>query len=119
MSKTNAPEASVISLLFPEEAMIVLTKSIEDRILSTFKGNPELISSLIPAPVAKDGSKEDPNFIYFTTEEVAKRLRCSVSTVRSLCKSKKLGSSKPAGKDILISKAQLELYLTNQTLAVA
>jgi excisionase family DNA binding protein len=96
-----------LTLNISEDTISSLISFIENKILTSIKESPELIKSLFPE-IKSDNQDE---LILYTTDEVAKSLRCSEVTVRTLCKSGKLSSSKPAGKSILISKKQLETYL--------
>jgi excisionase family DNA binding protein len=97
-----------LSFNLPQDTLTVLVNLIEQSVFAKLKQSPELLKSLLPMAVSTD-TQDD--FILYTTEEVAEKLRCSEVTVRTLCRQKRLGCSRPSGKNIVISKRQLGDYL--------
>jgi excisionase family DNA binding protein len=112
MSANPTLQIPSIAVNLPQDTVDAIVNFVEQNVFRKLKESPELLKSLVPAASA-DSNVTQEDFILYTTEEVAEKLRCSEVTVRTLCKQKKLGYSRPSGKNIVVSKRQLGDYLNN------
>ena len=92
-----------LTLSLSEDALIALTTSIEERIIKKIRKDP---TKFFPK-----GLEKPKEITFYSTKEVAERLRTSTVTVRNLCKDGKLQYFRPAGRDIMISEEHLNSYL--------
>ena len=99
----NKPTAPTITLEIPEDTFSALVSTIEDKIKASIRENPEKYFPKSTGP--------QNDIVFYTTDQVAKKLRVTPQMVRSLCKQGKLGFYRPGGRAMLISEEQFNTYL--------
>lgn len=99
MEKNPPP---TISLDFSEKGLEALVSSIESRIINTIKENPSMFFPSSNAP------KE---IKFYTTDEVAEKLRVTPTTVRNLCHNGKIKYARPGGRNIMVTEDDYNEYL--------
>ncbi len=100
MSENNS-SGNAITFLIPADQMNELVSNIRNQVLENIKANPENFN------IRPETSDET---VLFTTKEVAKKLKTSDQTVRSLCREEKITHYK-RGSHFLISEDDLNEYL--------